>query len=372
MAQRELTAPSKSETHTRATRREQRVGQTLMAIIAVVAVAAALRATAAVMVPLAFALFLVAVFWPLQRRFQQRMPRGLAIALTLLLFFVVVGLFVGALAYSADTVADQWPRYAERFQAYGDQLRAQAQNYGIRIPGGQGANGGTDLSTIQPFVLRGIEQVLAIGTAFVLVTGFLLFGLLEVYDFRTKLRAVTDSDRINQWMSAIHKITHDFQRYIVVRTFIGLITGTAVWIFCLIVGLDLAFVWGLSNFLLNYIPTLGSVIAVIPPPLFALVQFNNPAMALLVFAGVAGIQVIMGQYVDPWLQGKYLALSPLVVLFSVTFWGWLWGVAGAFISVPLTILVVIACNQFDRTRWIATLLAETPAETEDDGRARDE
>jgi predicted PurR-regulated permease PerM len=66
----------------------------------------------------------------------------------------------------------------------------------------------------------------------------------------------------------------------------------------------------------------------------------------------------MGQYVDPLLQGKYLALSPLVVLLSVTFWGWLWGIAGAFIGVPLTIGIVIACHHFDRTRWIAILLAE--------------
>jgi predicted PurR-regulated permease PerM len=77
---------------------------------------------------------------------------------------------------------------------------------------------------------------------------------------------------------------------------------------------------------------------------------------------VGGVQFIMGQYIDPLLQGKYLALSPLVVLLSVTFWGWLWGVAGAFIGVPLTIGIVIACNHFERTRWIATLLADVKDE----------
>jgi predicted PurR-regulated permease PerM len=81
-------------------------------------------------------------------------------------------------------------------------------------------------------------------------------------------------------------------------------------------------------------------------------------MALLVLLGVGGVQFVMGQYIDPLLQGKYLALSPLVVLLSVTFWGWLWGVAGAFIGVPLTIGIVITCRHFERTRWIATLLAE--------------
>jgi predicted PurR-regulated permease PerM len=206
------------------------------------------------------------------------------------------------------------------------------------------------------------ERAAGFLAAFVLVIAFLVFGLLEATDFQAKLNALLPRQRAETWFEAIHTITNDFQRYIVVRTVIGLITGVLITLFCWIIGLDFAIIWGLSNFLLNYIPTLGSIIAVVPPVLFGLVQFESIPMALLVLLGVGGVQFIMGQYIDPLLQGKYLALSPLVVLLSVTFWGWLWGIAGAFIGVPLTIGIVIACNHFDRTRWIATMLAEVKDE----------
>ena len=89
--------------------------------------------------------------------------------------------------------------------------------------------------------------------------------------------------------------------------------GAVVFVFALLVGLDFAFVWALLAFLLNYVPTIGSVIAVIPPSLFALVQFDNPTRALLVFFGMAAVQLICGNYVDPLLQGRFLKLSPVAV-----------------------------------------------------------
>jgi AI-2 transport protein TqsA len=107
----------------------------------------------------------------------------------------------------------------------------------------------------------------------------------------------------------------------VVCTVIGLITGVLIWLLCLIMGLDFAFVWGFINFLLNYIPTLGAIIGVMPVSAFALVEFGIGVKALLVLLGISGIQIVMGIYLDPLLQGRQLSLSPLVVLFSVTFLG---------------------------------------------------
>jgi predicted PurR-regulated permease PerM len=341
-----------------------RVGQALLAIIALIVVGGALKLTASVTLPLAFALFLAAVCWPLQHRLEERMPRGVALALTLAILLAVLLAFAGTLWFSATIVARDWPQYASQFQNYMDQARNTAQQYGISLPGGaQSEQSAT--STLQPLVLATGQQVFTFVGGMVLVTGFLIFGLLEAHDFRARLEEVVPSSRSGQWFAAIKEITHSFQRYIVVRTVIGLITGVLVALVSWLIGLDFAIIWGLSNFLLNYIPTLGSIIAVVPPVLFALLQFQSIEMALLVLLGVGGAQFLMGQYIDPWLQGKYLDLSPLVVLFSVTFWGWLWGVAGAFISVPLTMLIVIACNQFDRTRWVATLLADMEPPTED-------
>ena len=132
------------------------------------------------------------------------------------------------------------------------------------------------------------------------------------------------------------------------------------------IGLELWWLWGLLNFLLNYIPTLGSFLGVIPPALFALVQFDGDwSMVLAAVGVVGGVQLVMGNWIDPLVQGKALELSPLVVLFTVTFWGWVWGVAGALIAVPLTVLIALVCAESERTRWIAILLAGDPSEEPD-------
>jgi AI-2 transport protein TqsA len=188
---------------------------------------------------------------------------------------------------------------------------------------------------------------------------FFVLGLLEVHDFRDKLAHALPEDEGARWFDSLKRVVTDFQIYIVVRTVIGLITGVLIWLLCLIVGVEFAFIWGFINFLLNYIPTLGAIIGVIPVVAFALVQFGIGLEALVVLMGVSAIQIFMGIYLDPLLQGRQLSLSPLIVLFSVTFWGWLWGVPGAFIGIPITIALVIACDQYERTRWIAVLLAHS-------------
>jgi predicted PurR-regulated permease PerM len=324
-----------------------------------------LKLTATVTFPLAFALFLTAIFWPLQRRFAKRMPRGAAVMLSLLAFLLVVSIFVGLLWLSGTIVVQGWQPYSEQFARYQQQAQSWLQSVGLALPGGGGGQSGSDLA--QPMLTNtGRFMGDFLGT-FVLVIAFLVFGLLETPDFQTKLEHLLPAGQAADWLDAIHDITNDFQRYIVVRSVIGLITGTLVGIFAWFIGLDFALIWGLTNFLLNYIPTLGSIVAVIPPVLFGLVQFQSIPMALLVLLGVGGVQFVMGQYIDPLLQGKYLALSPLVVLLSVTFWGWLWGIGGAFIGVPLTIGIVIACRRFERTRWIAKLLADLKKEQDEQG-----
>jgi AI-2 transport protein TqsA len=101
---------------------------------------------------------------------------------------------------------------------------------------------------------------------------------------------------------------------------------------------------------------------VIPPSLFALIQFDGLGRPLLVFLGMAVLQLVCGNYVDPLIQGHYLSLSPVVVLVSILLWGWIWGIPGAFLGVPITIGLVVTADHFPKTRWIARLLSEAPKE----------
>jgi predicted PurR-regulated permease PerM len=321
-----------------------------------------LRITQTVTLPLAFALFLVAVFWPLQRRLERRMPRWASMLVTLVAFLVAIALLVLGLWYSGEVIVERMPQYMDELRRQYGTIRSWAGQYGVDLPqvgnggggeGGEQAGGaGTELA------VQGSRLLVGFVSGLVLVIAFFGLGLLEVRRLQSRLQRWR-GDECRDWLDPVHRATAQFQRYIVVRTGVGLVTGILVGTYSLLIGLELAFVWGMMNFLLNYIPTLGSIVAVIPPALFALVQYDNPLMALAAGGGVAAIQLIMGNWVDPLVQGRYLSLSPLVVLFSVAFWGWIWGIWGAFLSVPLTIGIVILAEQFERTRWIPVFLAQT-------------
>ena len=337
-------------------RRSEHIRNWLLAVIATIMVIAALKISLSVMLPLVFALFLIAVFWPLQRRLEDYVPRGAAAVLTLLTFILVMSLFCAALWFSIETAASKAPEYEQQFVYYGKQVQTTAASYGLTLRGPE------ESGSVKTLAIDVSKQLISFFTGSVLVMAFFVLGLAEVHAYRDKFnRSLGKAHSEEHWLEVAYRISSNFQRYIVVRTVIGLITGSLVALSAWIIGLDFALIWGLGNFLLNYIPTLGSIIGVVPPTLFALAQFQSVEMTLLVLLCVGGVQLIMGNYIDPLLQGRYLALSPLVVLFSVVLWGWVWGIVGAFISVPLTVGIVITCQQFKRTRWIATLLASATA-----------
>ena len=144
------------------------------------------------------------------------------------------------------------------------------------------------------------------------------------------------------------------------RTVVAILQGVSAWLVALLLGLDFALVWGLIAALLNFIPSVGSVLAVIPPTLFATVQFDGWARPLGVLAAMAPLQIVLGYFVDPKIEGRFLRLSPLFVLFSIVFWGWLWGVAGALLGVPIMVALVIVLDELPQTRWLAAMLVRDP------------
>jgi predicted PurR-regulated permease PerM len=133
------------------------------------------------------------------------------------------------------------------------------------------------------------------------------------------------------------------------------VTGVLAGTLCHFVGLDFALLWGMLAFLLNYIPTIGSIIAAVPAVLLALVQFGYPE-ATTVAIGFLAINVVFGNFLEPRLMGYGVGISPLVVFTGLVFWGWIFGPVGMLLSVPLTMTLKLALESDDRTRWLAVLL----------------
>jgi AI-2 transport protein TqsA len=327
----------------------------MAAILVVVASIWLLRATAPVLLPLAFALFLIGIFWPLQRRLLAWMPRTAAMLVTLTVFLLVGAAFGWALYESISAVAERAPSYQDQLSGIIESVR---QRLGLTPSEGGGIEG-----RVRDYAVAQSRQAASLIGGVILVLAYFVLGLLEVVDFRRKMDVATGHGAHRGWKEPVHRIARDFQSYMVVRTGVGLLTGLGTGIAAWVVGLEFALLWGVLNFLLNYIPTLGSILGVIPPVLFGLVQ-GGWTLGLLTLVAVGTVQLVMGTFVDPKLQGHYLRLSPLVVLFSVAFWEWVWGIPGAFIGVPMTVGLVIACARFESTRWIAVLLSDVDEDGE--------
>jgi AI-2 transport protein TqsA len=151
------------------------------------------------------------------------------------------------------------------------------------------------------------------------------------------------------------------RRFLLIRTVLGLISAVIAFVWLTVLGVDFAFVWALLTVLLNYVPNVGSIVAALLPALFALMQ-HGWLWALAVIAGLAVTEQVIGNYIDPKLQGRNLNVSPLVVLLSVIFWGWVWGVAGAVLAVPLTVTIVVVCAHVPALRPVTLLLSRSADE----------
>ena len=159
-------------------------------------------------------------------------------------------------------------------------------------------------------------------------------------------------------MQQLRKITEEIRRYLAIKTWICLATGTAATLLVVAAGVDNPFLWGTLTFLLNYIPTIGSFIAAIPPILLAFVQFGL-TRAIVVAAGYVVLNLVIGNFIEPRVMGKGLGLSTLVVFLSMLFWGWVLGPVGMILSVPLTMMLKIVLEARDDTRWLAVLLGSS-------------
>jgi predicted PurR-regulated permease PerM len=189
-----------------------------------------------------------------------------------------------------------------------------------------------------------------------LIIFIVIFLLMEESTFPQKLQ--TALPKAQETMDTVSSFNKRVNKYLLIKTTISFITGVLVAISLLILGVDFAILWGLIAMLMNFIPNVGSLIAAVPAVLLAAVQLSIGDAGLVALCYIV-INVVMGNIIEPRLMGKGLGLSPLVVFLSLIFWGWLFGLVGMFLSIPLTMIVKIALEQNPNTLWIAIMLGDS-------------
>jgi predicted PurR-regulated permease PerM len=331
--------------------------RTMTGLSAAILVAAGLHLAQSILVPVAFALFAIALVWPLQRGLQRAgLPAVLALLVTVAVTLVVVVVLALAAAWGFGRVARWVIANAAMLQALYAQKIGWFEARGVEAAGMLG-------DILNPRWLVGVAQAVAgqlqeVVTFLGLTLVFVILGLLEVEVTARQLARLGETrPGAAALLRACRLSAEKLRTYMAVRTVMSLATGLAVWAFAHAMGLDLALEWGVIAFVLNYIPFLGPLVATLFPTVFAVLQFGTWQVALLVFAALQVIQFLGGSTIEPRLAGARLAMSPFMVLVAVFLGAFLWGIPGAFIGVPALLAALVLCAQFEGSRWVAELLS---------------
>ena len=323
-------------------------------LIAVVVICAALNVASGVFAPLALALLIIALLWPVQRTLQAFMPRSLALLFSLVSLIIVFAAFSYMTLWAFGRTARWIINDVSRFQSVYDQLTVWLEGHGIAVAAiwTEHFNTSSAISLIQTISGR-LNTTMSF---WVVVLVYVFLGLPEVGNFARKMRSMDNPELGRVLLQGSMVTGAKIRRYMLVRTFMSAITGLLFFTMASAVGLPLSKEWGVLAFVLNYIPFLGPLIATLLPTLIAIVEFQYWQSAALFFIALNFIQFAVGSYIEPRVSGNALSISPFLVLFAIFFWAYMWGIFGAFIGVPITIAVLTFCDQHDRTRWLACLL----------------
>jgi AI-2 transport protein TqsA len=360
MPERHPTAPDQG-------RRQGRVALGLLAIMVMLLAGWALRGMATVAIPVILAIFVTLAALPLDRAIAGRMPRGLGWlgrAAVMLILLLILGTFIGGLAYCVGRIAAELPNLP--------------QSLGDLLPDTEGEGSSRLAATIRDLAEGRGEMILTrvIGTAtslaqtvasamgvvvvgMFLVLFLVLLALSESETWDAKFDAMPPRGE-GGWRRAAGTLGAALRRFIVTRAAVGVISAVAYSLWLLPFGVDLILVWAILTFLMTFIPNIGAVISGVFPTVYAFLTLDF-GTALLIGAGLTLIEQVIGNWLDPRMQGSQVALSPLVILIAVVFWSWVWGVAGAFLGTPMTLAIMILCNAVAGLRPVALILSNQPS-----------
>lgn len=287
---------------------------------------------------------------------KKPLPKWLRSFLAFALIMGVSGIAVSMLVTNINGIAEEIQN--DTYDKNVLQIRDQVdQALGINITEQlQKLSGTFDFSELLRALLNELTGLF--GNVF-LVLIYVIFLMLEEQFFKAKMKAFySNSEKYSFANDILTKIEDSMGKYVSLKSIVSLVTGIASFIALKIIGVDFAFFWAFLIFLLNFIPTIGSLIATIFPASAALLQFGDFAPALWVLGSVGLIQILVGNLLEPRLMGNSLNVSALVVILSLSIWGWIWGIVGMILSVPITVMLIIVFAKIPSTRGIAVLLSD--------------
>jgi predicted PurR-regulated permease PerM len=330
-----------------------------------VLVLAGMRYAVNFFVPVVLAFFLSVLSYPLLRwMVEKKVPNWLAVLVTVLANFGVLVFVLNAIVKLVTQMQVDMPMYLRGLKKLLDRGAEWLRTQGMLEAGpmvdqlwdwqglGNNQNVVQGLTSIMGSTVGTAASVVSTTT---LVMILMVFILMEAMGARSRFEAIRLAGGPD--FGQLVESASDIQKYLGIKTMISFVTGILAGVWCWLFALPYAFLWGIVAFLMNYIPAIGSILAGVPPVLLALVAYG-PGAAIGVMIGYLSINTVLGTFLEPTLLGRRFGASPLVIVLSVLFWGWMWGPVWMFLSVPLMMLVKMMLGHSDEFRWLAVAMAK--------------
>ncbi|MDG2243538.1 MAG: AI-2E family transporter [Rhodospirillaceae bacterium] len=287
----------------------------------------------------------------------KTLPSGCSLAVSIFILIIFIALLVQLVAGNVNAIVDAAPAYQEKLQALFSDLKARMEQwFGMTLTIAE-LNERIDF---QSAVLRLVGALQSIASNTFQIFLYVAFLLLESRTIDLKIKAfASTTEREQAIKSTLFTLGRNIEMYVWIKTSMSLLVGGLSYVIMLIAGVDFAAFWALLIFILNYIPYIGSIVAVTFPVVLSVLQFGSPALTGLVLAGLMGAQVIVGNVVEPRITGTSLNLSPVIIVLALSVWGSIWGVTGMILSVPIMVMAMIVLAQFPRTKALAILMSQS-------------
>ncbi len=284
---------------------------------------------------------------------KQYIPNSISLLISSILIITVLFLLGNLVAQNIEMMGTNAPSYRVNIQ---QQLQRILEYLGLEKQYDLG-NMAHEFN-LNDYTGRLINSITGLAQKFVLILIYVAFLLLEQHTFPRKIAALnwTENRKAN-FQKILKQANSATKTYLAVKTGASILTAVLSFSVLYFIGVDFPVFWAFLIFLLNYIPTIGSIVATFFPSMVALVQFDTlgPFFAVLII--ITGLQFLIGSFLEPRLLGNSLNISPLVIVLSLVLWGLIWGVVGMLLCVPLTVIIIIISAQFSSTRPVAILLS---------------
>ncbi len=336
----------------------------LILFLAVVLAGFLCKTMSAVLIPVILSFMLSFVFLPVIKKMNVKtgIPWVACSLIIVILFFIVLLGLTSILVTSLTGIISEFPKYETRFMSIYQLL---ADNLGIEIDNTKSLfqNLWTSLKVreyTQKFAVSLSSGVISFSKTLFLIALMTAFILLEMRLTKRKMHYAFKDNRAKITRIS-NQIINQTMRYISIKFFISLATGVLCGFASLIIGLDFPIVWGFLAFIMNFIPIFGSVISVGLTTIFSLLQFYPSwGKTLFILLFMTSVNMILGNILEPRIEGKNLGISPVIILISLSLWGYIWGFTGMLLAVPLMVIIKIVCENIDYLKGLAILIGNDP------------